>query len=112
MERSNYWRLAERQWTRRRLLKSAALGGAGLGAAALIGCGGNDSSKPAAPATQAAGAAATQAAAATPKRGGIWRNSTIGDPPGLDPYTSSASISRTFASHMYSRLYKIPAEPG
>ncbi len=56
--------------TRRSLLRGAALGGAGLAAAALIGCGDEEEEPPApaATATQAAAATptATQAAAATP----------------------------------------------
>src|SRR5687767_14251365 len=43
MNRTNFWTSVENsRLTRRRLLKSAALGGAGLTAAAVIGCGGDD----------------------------------------------------------------------
>ncbi|MYB40826.1 MAG: ABC transporter substrate-binding protein [Chloroflexi bacterium] len=54
--------------TRRSLLRGAAMGGAGLAAAALIGCGDDDDDDAPAPAaaTQAATAAATEAPAATP----------------------------------------------
>jgi peptide/nickel transport system substrate-binding protein len=69
----NYWtRMKSREYSRRHVLRGAALGGAGLGAAALVGCGDDDDDEaPAGPGTRTATAAATTAGTvAQPKQGG------------------------------------------
>jgi len=62
--------LREPAVTRRRLLRGGLLLGAGLGGAALLGCGGDDDEEPGteAPGTSAAGASGTAAAATGPGR--------------------------------------------
>ena len=70
MDTSRYWR---RRFTRRALLRGAVVGGAGLAAAALIGCDDDDDEEapgpaPAATATPAAGTATPAAATATAAR--------------------------------------------
>lgn len=69
-------------WTRRGVLRGAAVGGAGLAGAALIGCGSDDEST--ATATAAAGgttaAGATTAPPAAAKQGGVWKRGTSSAP--------------------------------
>ena len=67
MESSNYWAQG-RSFSRRSVLRSAALGGTGLAAAALIGCGGG--SKDTKPSTAATTAPGASPAAVTVKKGG------------------------------------------
>jgi peptide/nickel transport system substrate-binding protein len=74
MKEQNYWqRATARSFSRRTMLRSLAYGGAGIAAAALLGCG----SKPK-PATSTSGASGTSAA--QPKTGGnltMWQTSDI-----------------------------------
>ncbi len=106
--------------SRRRFLTQAAIGGVGLGAAALIGCGDDDDDDDAAPAATTAAPAATPAATATPtpeaaapsgpKSGGVLRYIT---PPGisptnLDPYYTDRPISNLlFGKFVYESLIEV-----
>src|SRR5690606_17684587 len=47
-----------------------------------------------------------------PQRGGTYRATEIQDPPTIDPYANAAVSTKTFAAHVYSRLFKIATEPG
>ena len=121
--------------SRRAALRGGAIGGAGLAAAALIGCGNGDDDAPAAPpapARQAAPAAspvtatatdagsatptATPAAPATPtpspavapegpRRGGIFRIHQWFTPPSLDPHRTLDFSTKGAASYIYSKLF-------
>ena len=125
---TDYW---ERYWlerrSRRRFLGGAVVTGAGVAGLALAGCGDDDDGEtPAAgtPSGTAAGtqaASATQASNATPTpsdpyagatRGGTYRQDQSGDPPTIDPYGNIAFLTKGFAAHIYSRLFKYNAGAG
>ena len=97
--------------SRRRLLRTAAAGSAGLGAAALIGC--TSSAKPPAATESKPGAAGTSAAGSSgqPRAGGTLRYAIQKDPDSLDPYRIANAVGGLiFASNVYSRLFSF--EPG
>jgi peptide/nickel transport system substrate-binding protein len=103
---------------RRRLIRGSAVAGAGIAGAALIGCGSSSTATatPAASkATTAAAAAtgsATAAAAAGPKSGGTFKYFLALDPTTLDPYANASYTAKSFAGFVYSRLYRVDAQPG
>src|SRR5688572_15004757 len=83
----NYWtRLEASRFSRRQVLRGAALGGAGLAAAALVGCGGDEAAKAPAPQT---GSPATSNQGAAGKPGGRLQLYAENDPPTLDPHGSA-----------------------
>ena len=103
-ERSYWTNLSSNQLSRRRMLRGAALGGAGLASAALIGCS-SGGSKPAAPtggaAPAAAGAAAPVSAA---KPGGRIARGSGNDPDTFDLHLSETSGTMTPAAPGYNNL--------
>lgn len=110
---STYWtRATAGRVSRRRLIRSGAFAGAGLAAAALVGCGGDDDAPAvatAAPAgtTAAGGAAATAAPAEQIKRGGIHHypaTTALNDE--MDPHksTSQAAVLWSFIGNTATRL--------
>ncbi|MFQ5879012.1 MAG: ABC transporter substrate-binding protein [Dehalococcoidia bacterium] len=131
VEEKSYWqRFWRRRLGRRQVLKGAALGGAGLAAAAVIGCG--EEEKPAATATPAPAAtptapAATPAPGATatpvatptptpavalPKRGGTlstwyW----TADLPGLDIQKQRGAPLAINSTFWYNRLLRPKSSP-
>ena len=81
-ELSRVW--GSQSLSRRRVLRSSAIGAAGLGAAALIGCGGapaTETPTAAAPGKTTGAPSATTAPAAK-KKGGTLKHSMVADPPG------------------------------
>ncbi len=114
MERKSYWTRGQ-HWTtsRRSLLRNAAIGGLGLGAAALVGCGDDEDGEETVAATAPPPTGATEPASTDPfahvKRGGIYQTSQAGDPPTLDPYGNLSFLTKGFSAYVYSRLYKIGA---
>src|SRR5688572_18505885 len=93
MQTDNYWSRARTPASRRRFLKGALAGGAGIAGLALIGCGGSDDKPSAATSsTTAPTTAGAQPAAATPEkitRGGkvaIGRDADLFKF-GMDPHT-------------------------
>ena len=119
--------------SRRAALRGGVIGGAGLAAAALIGCGDEAdeappaAASPTASATQAAAATATpaqagqasptatQAPAATPtptaagdgpQRGGTFNVHAWSTAPSLDPHRTQAHDVKGAASYIYSMLFK------
>ncbi len=114
-EQSSYWqRYWRRRLSRRGLLRGAAIGTAGLAAAAVVGCG--DDEEGAAPTTPAAttpgattpGATATATATATPApvQGGIRKASATRGPPTLDPDKTNSYLTRIAnTGRVYSKLY-------
>ena len=124
---TRYDRLRGAVLSRRSALRGSLIGGAGLAAAALIGCGDDDDGEPApaptapaarataTPAEGAQGAAtATQAAAETPgpapadvpKRGGTFVAHAWTTPPSLDPHRTQAHDVKFAVSYVYSMLFK------
>ena len=99
MAEANYWtRLNQNRASRRRFLAASGAAGAGLTAAALVGCGDDDDGGDAStPDGQATGQVAAQ-----PKRGGIFRSGAIGYPTTFNPLLSGASPIR---SRVNSRLF-------
>lgn len=102
--------------SRRGLLRAGALGVTGLAGAVLIGCGDEDEAA-GTPATTAATTASTAAATTQatpvggPTSGGRYAIRATGDPPTLDPYASGSFATKGFAAFVYSRLFKIDAQP-
>ena len=123
---SRFWLTAQRSVTRRQLLRGGAVGGLGLAAAALIGCGDDDDEAPAATAAPAAATAApaatTAAAAATaaatpevmqPKRGGSLRiaGQLAGDVPSLDYHRTNGSAMGSIANNVGAKLVQWDERP-
>ncbi|MDA1148228.1 MAG: ABC transporter substrate-binding protein [Chloroflexi bacterium] len=107
--------------SRRAALRSGGIGVAGLAGAVLIGCGDSDEAtatpggaNPTTAATTAPGGSTTTAATPAPsgpKTGGRWQIRASGDPPTLDPYSSGSFAAKQFAGYVYSRLFKVDAQP-
>src|SRR5690606_8571362 len=107
--------------SRRGLLRRAGVMGAGLAGAALIGCGEDDDPDTNGTATATATAAGTTAPGSTStpapstgdiKKGGIYRTYTTGDAPTLDPFGNASTGTKSFAAFVYSRLFRVNAQPG
>ncbi|MQA00988.1 MAG: hypothetical protein GEU80_17015 [Dehalococcoidia bacterium] len=107
--------------SRRRVLRGAGMMGAGLAGAALIGCGEDDDPDSTSTATSTAapdgttapgGTATTAPSTGDIKRGGIYRTYTTGDAPTLDPYGNASTGTKSFAAYVYSRLFRVNAQPG
>ncbi|MGE3855717.1 MAG: ABC transporter substrate-binding protein [Dehalococcoidia bacterium] len=113
-ELSRVW--GSQSLSRRRMLRSSAIGAAGLGAAALIGCGSSSETKPAgsaeAPAAgKAAGAPSATTAPAAKKKGGTLKHSMVADPPGWGLF-QAASTTVGQGSHAYDKLLDVATGPG
>ena len=102
--------------SRRTVLRGGLLGGAGLAAAALIGCGDDDddddddddaAATPTATGTATPTAAATETpAAGQPRRGGTFRLGTRGGPSTLDPLRTQDANTKTPAAMVYGTLFR------
>ncbi len=94
---TNYWdRFWRRRITRRRALKGVVLGGAGIAAAAVIGCGEEEGDSGASP-------VATGGASDQPVRGGTLRDlNTVDFAPTWDPHKSTFSQPQSHGN--YGRL--------
>src|SRR5438105_1628701 len=95
---SDYWHGVGRRWSRRRVLTSAGAMGMGLAGAALIGCGSNESGKPAATAAGAGARAAAAPVEEKPKRGGVWRLARLNPPGALDPMLTISADTKSFGA--------------
>ncbi len=106
-----------RRISRRRALRGAGTGVAGLAGAVLIGCGDSEDGEPTTSATaisttEAGTPAATRAvetstAAATGvSRGGTYAVPASGDPPTINPYANLSFAGKTLAGFVYNRLFK------
>ncbi len=98
---SDYWsRFWRTRLSRRRLLQTSAVTAAGLAAAGVVGCGG-DNEKQGAP---------TATAVSSPKAGGTFRGPLVGlstgNPPSLDPQRQLTFLAQIPAAYHYSRLLK------
>ena len=112
-EQSSFWRT---RISRRTALRGGVIGGAGLAAAALIGCGDDDDEAPAATAAPTAAptvATPVPATTATPevavppgKPGGTYRRAVTGSPETMDPYRSQGHAVKGSSSMIYSFLFK------
>lgn len=95
-----------RKVTRRRALRTAGLGGVGLAAAGLIGCGDDDDDE-----DDAGGdATATTVAGSNPVPGGNMQLALTSDPPTLDPQGSISFNTIIPASFVYSRLLRFTSQ--
>ena len=88
-------------YSRRAVLRTTLLGGAGLAGGELLGCGRNAKSTT----SQQAGAASTAAANETPLTGGSLNLVATADAP-LDPQRTTAQATQTLAGAVYSRLFR------
>src|SRR3990170_4595274 len=111
MEEKEYWqRFWQRQLTRRRVLKGAALGGAGLAVAGVIGRGEEEKAagtpRPAATPAAATGtpAATPTPAAVQPKKGGTLIGYDDGDLASFDIYINWAYRTMMYASMTQPKL--------
>ncbi|MQA00498.1 MAG: hypothetical protein GEU80_14410 [Dehalococcoidia bacterium] len=119
MTQSAMDRIRRERYTRRRFLRTGAVAVGGLAGAALVGCGSDEEEPEATTTTTPGGAAATPSATGTAaggasgeiKTGGVYRSAITGDPPSIHPYVNHSFSTKGFAAHVYSRLYKIGAEP-
>jgi len=109
--KSGYWSGSLRQRvSRRTVLRGAGMTGAGLAAAALIGCGSDeDDPEPTAAATSAgtgtAAATATEAVAMG-KPGGRLALSQAGDPPSFDLHRESTTYTNYVTSMAYNQIVR------
>ena len=88
MAEASYWtRAGAHLITRRQVVRGAALGGAGLAAAALLGCSGDEDQAAPPP----AGGAPAKAGTAAPKSGGRVVTFTNGDPSSIDMHVATSS---------------------
>ncbi|MEX1022124.1 MAG: ABC transporter substrate-binding protein, partial [Dehalococcoidia bacterium] len=106
-ESANYW--SRQRLGRRSLLKGAAVGGVGVAAAALIGCGESEDTPPAGngggTATTGGGSGtATAPEAGAIKRGGKMTLVAASDAPHLDPGTTFVTTSAAIWGLTYNRL--------
>ena len=104
---TNYWTsMATQRLTRRRALRGAALGTAGLAGAALIGCGGTEEGPAGNTGSGAAtgGAPGAATAAAQAKRGGRIARAQAGDPVTFDQHGQSTNLVNRAASPMFNSL--------
>ncbi len=106
-----YW---DRYWSRRNLLRNAAAAGSGVAALGLVGCGGssNSVSSLATPTPKASASPTVVDPFANVKRGGTYSVSAAGDAPTIDPMGNTSFQTRTFATYVYSRLYRFKTGPG
>lgn len=125
---TNYW--LRRRLGRRQVLRNTGVAVPGLAAAALIGCGGDDSSNdggpdPAATASGTADSSGTASPDASttpvggsgePQSGGELRLALTDDPSGLDPSTSRSGYDYDYLYSIYDTLVnigpKLEPQPG
>jgi ABC-type transport system substrate-binding protein len=101
---SEYWsRFWRRRVSRRRLLQTTAVTGAGLAAAGVVGCGDDEGDG-------VDGEERTATAEASPRAGGTFRGPLVGlstgNPPSLDPQRQLSFLAQIPAAYHYSRLLK------
>ena len=101
---SEYWgRFWRRRLSRRRLLQTTAVTGAGLAAAGVVGCGDDEGGG-------GDGAQQTATAEASPKAGGTFTTPLVGlssgNPPSLDAQRQLTFLAQIPAAFHYSRLIK------
>ena len=107
-------RLFARRFTRRRLLTTASVAGAGLAAAALVGCEQKSTVSIPGPRETKPTGAPTPTATSTPsiRRGGTWRIALAADPGSLDPHANTSINAKIAAAPVYSRLLAYESGPG
>lgn len=108
---SNFWtRVQRRRISRRGLLATGAMAGAGLAAAAVVGCGGGEEAATPTPAAGTPAGATPTPTPVTPKRGGTMNAIiTTTYSTTFDPHKSGASATR---SRVNSRLFIAKSGPG
>ncbi|MDO9445860.1 MAG: ABC transporter substrate-binding protein [Dehalococcoidia bacterium] len=104
-----------RRMSRRRVLRGAALGLAGLAGAALVGCASDEGGVTVTTSTPTpTGTPEPATTVAAPRFDGTLRLHLAAPPASLDPYAGVAGggfTSRTIAGHLYSRLLRVAADP-
>ena len=108
----SFWnKVTEQRVSRRRALQMTAVGGASVGAIALVGCSSSSSPSktPASGSTPAAGK--TSASEGTPKPGGTLHG-TVSLVLGKDPHKASSFLTHALASYSYSRLLRFKTVVG
>lgn len=112
---SDYWkRFWRKRVNRRRLIQGSALGGAGLAAAAVVGCGddddGNGNGQTATPTEAPNGDATATPDSSEPRPGGTYRAPLVGlstgNPPTMDAHNELSFLAQIPANYHYSRLIK------
>lgn len=118
---SNYWSMAGRRVSRRRVLTSAGTVGAGLAGAALIGCGGDEESGGGGADTggidragtvTAAPVGSPTAASGEPRSGGTMIMAMHSEPPTIDPMGNLSALSKSIGAAVYSRMLAYETGPG
>jgi peptide/nickel transport system substrate-binding protein len=101
----SFWnKVTAQRISRRRALQMTAIGGASVGAIAIVGCGGGSSNKSATPGSSPA-AGKTSVSEGTPKPGGTLKG-TVSLVLGKDPHKASTFLTHALASYSYSRLLR------
>lgn len=108
MTDSNYWsRFWDHRISRRRLIRGAALGGAGLTAAAVIGCGDEDEGTTG---TSPGGSPGAAQSAGEPKRGGTLKLA-VNEPPNWDIALNSSAELANISTMAYARMVRFARTP-
>lgn len=100
--RERLWRWRHVRYSRRRLLRSAALAGVGLSGAVAMACAGRGDGTARPVATGPSG----QGAEEPPQPGGIYNSYEQANPPTLDPHRTSAVTTMRAVSPVMSRLLR------
>lgn len=100
--RERLWRWRHVRYSRRRLLRSAALAGVGLSGAVAVACAGRGDGTARPVATGPSG----QGAEEPPQPGGIYNSYEQANPPTLDPHRTSAVTTMRAVSPVMSRLLR------
>jgi peptide/nickel transport system substrate-binding protein len=99
--RERLWRWGTSRYSRRRLLRSAAVAGVGLSGAVVMACaGGGTTTQP------MSGGRTGGQAAEPPQPGGIYSSYDQANPPTLDPHRTSAVTAMRAVSPVMSRLLR------
>jgi len=104
----SYWqRLSGQRFARRALLRSGGIAAAGIGVAALAGCGSSGTSTGKAPA-----AGGSSASAGPPQKGGVLAHWSLTDPQSLDIHSVTSYVSVWPESPCYNQLLQYdPNDP-
>lgn len=109
---SSFWdRYTKARISRRRALQAAAVGGASVGAIALVGCSSDNNNNNNNGGQTPSGGASPTAGTEQPVTGGTF-NGTVSLVLGKDPHKAATFLTHALASYSYSRLMRFKTQRG